>query len=102
MYAHQDQYGRSKAREGKLHRIDTTEKKASPQLKIGHYVLGDTLGIGTFGKVKGRFIFWKFYKNIFDELLHSTVHTLRCLVNIPVLIIFWGDRGVWVHFCMWL
>lgn len=25
----------------------------SAQLKIGHYVLGETLGAGTFGKVKG-------------------------------------------------
>lgn len=24
----------------------------SPQVKIGHYILGDTLGTGTFGKVK--------------------------------------------------
>lgn len=26
----------------------------SAQLKIGHYVLGETLGAGTFGKVKGE------------------------------------------------
>ncbi|KAK3090223.1 hypothetical protein FSP39_010184 [Pinctada imbricata] len=26
--------------------------KTGPQLKIGHYILGDTLGVGTFGKVK--------------------------------------------------
>ena len=25
-----------------------------PLLKIGHYALGDTLGVGTFGKVKGE------------------------------------------------
>ena len=24
-----------------------------PLVKIGHYVLGETLGVGTFGKVKG-------------------------------------------------
>ena len=24
-------------------------------VQIGHYVLGETLGIGTFGKVKGKF-----------------------------------------------
>uniref|UniRef100_A0A1I7WPJ5 Protein kinase domain-containing protein n=1 Tax=Heterorhabditis bacteriophora TaxID=37862 RepID=A0A1I7WPJ5_HETBA len=24
-----------------------------PQIKIGHYILKDTLGVGTFGKVKG-------------------------------------------------
>ncbi len=33
------------------------EKKASggqALVQIGHYVLGETLGIGTFGKVKGK------------------------------------------------
>lgn len=33
------------------------EKKASggqALVQIGHYVLGETLGIGTFGKVKGN------------------------------------------------
>ena len=33
------------------------EKKSSggqALVQIGHYVLGETLGIGTFGKVKGR------------------------------------------------
>jgi len=24
------------------------------QVQIGHYILGETLGIGTFGKVKGK------------------------------------------------
>jgi len=28
------------------------DDKSQPLLKIGHYVLGDTLGVGTFGKVK--------------------------------------------------
>ncbi|XP_033736754.1 5'-AMP-activated protein kinase catalytic subunit alpha-2-like isoform X4 [Pecten maximus] len=27
-------------------------EKNAPQIKIGHYILGDTLGVGTFGKVK--------------------------------------------------
>jgi len=27
----------------------------APQVKIGHYILGETLGIGTFGKVKVGF-----------------------------------------------
>ena len=33
------------------------ERKASggqALVQIGHYVLGETLGIGTFGKVKGK------------------------------------------------
>ena len=28
---------------------------SAPQVKIGHYILGETLGIGTFGKVKVGF-----------------------------------------------
>jgi hypothetical protein len=34
-----------------------SERKASggqALVQIGHYVLGETLGIGTFGKVKGK------------------------------------------------
>ncbi|KAL8597835.1 protein kinase, AMP-activated, alpha 2 catalytic subunit [Nucella lapillus] len=33
---------------------DKTDGKSQPQaqVKIGHYILGDTLGVGTFGKVK--------------------------------------------------
>lgn len=45
------------------------ERKASggqALVQIGHYVLGETLGIGTFGKVKGKSfvkcIFSKFYQ----------------------------------------
>ena len=29
-------------------------EKAQPQVKIGHYIIGDTLGVGTFGKVKRK------------------------------------------------
>ena len=29
---------------------------AQPLVKIGHYILGDTLGVGTFGKVKRKLI----------------------------------------------
>ena len=28
--------------------------KSNPQVKIGLYVIGETLGTGTFGKVKGE------------------------------------------------
>ena len=34
-----------------------TDKDIKAQIKIGHYVLKETLGLGTFGKVKGRLIF---------------------------------------------
>lgn len=31
----------------------TEKPKHEGRVKIGHYILGDTLGVGTFGKVKG-------------------------------------------------
>lgn len=32
------------------------EKSAqNPEVKIGHYILGETLGVGTFGKVKSKY-----------------------------------------------
>jgi hypothetical protein len=36
---------------------DKTEgkKQSMAEVKIGHYILGDTLGVGTFGKVKSKF-----------------------------------------------
>lgn len=30
------------------------QKHHDGRMKIGHYILGDTLGVGTFGKVKGK------------------------------------------------
>lgn len=32
----------------------TDKTKHEGRVKIGHYILGDTLGVGTFGKVKGK------------------------------------------------
>lgn len=32
----------------------TDKQKHEGRVKIGHYILGDTLGVGTFGKVKGK------------------------------------------------
>lgn len=32
----------------------TEKTKHEGRVKIGHYILGDTLGVGTFGKVKGK------------------------------------------------
>lgn len=32
----------------------TDKQKHEGRVKIGHYILGDTLGVGTFGKVKGN------------------------------------------------
>ena len=31
---------------------------SSSQVKIGHYLLGETLGMGTFGKVKSKYSIW--------------------------------------------
>lgn len=29
--------------------------QGQPLMKIGYYILGETLGVGTFGKVKSKF-----------------------------------------------
>ena len=39
------------------------EKSPIVQVRIGHYILGDTLGVGTFGKVKGIYIIAMPYNN---------------------------------------
>ena len=49
------------------------EKKTSggqALVQIGHYVLGETLGIGTFGKVKGAFSMYP-DEFSFSRLCHS-------------------------------
>lgn len=33
--------------------LTKADREMKAQIKIGHYVLRDTLGVGTFGKVKG-------------------------------------------------
>lgn len=33
------------------------EKSPTAQVRIGHYILGDTLGVGTFGKVRDQMLF---------------------------------------------
>ena len=53
------------------------ERKASggqALVQIGHYVLGETLGIGTFGKVKGK----SFVKCIFLSFINLIYSTLFC------------------------
>lgn len=42
--------------------LTKAEREAKPQIKIGHYILKDTLGVGTFGKVKGT------HEMVFDFL----------------------------------
>ena len=37
--------------------------QVQPIVKIGHYTLGQTLGVGTFGKVKSKY----FSENIFSN-----------------------------------
>lgn len=38
---------------GRCGKMATDKQKHEGRVKIGHYILGDTLGVGTFGKVKG-------------------------------------------------
>lgn len=46
------------------------KNQAQAQVKIGHYILGDTLGVGTFGKVKSKFVyfFYHIYQNLISAL----------------------------------
>lgn len=39
--------------QGHCGKMATEKTKHEGRVKIGHYILGDTLGVGTFGKVKG-------------------------------------------------
>ena len=54
------------------------EKKASggqALVQIGHYVLGETLGIGTFGKVKGSKVIYLLYQRYFISIiLHQKIN----------------------------
>ena len=34
--------------------INNQQQQHSQSIKIGHYILGETLGIGSFGKVKSK------------------------------------------------
>lgn len=38
----------------KMAAVADKQKHEHGRVKIGHYILGDTLGVGTFGKVKGE------------------------------------------------
>ena len=60
------------------------EKKTSggqALVQIGHYILGETLGIGTFGKVKGTLTYlYCFLKKVFSsglitESLDDNIYT---------------------------
>lgn len=49
-----------------------SSKESKPSINIGHYILGETLGVGTFGKVKGKKIchlihLYCFYLNLADN-----------------------------------
>lgn len=43
---------RSSAAVGNGKMAERQQQKLEGRVKIGHYILGDTLGVGTFGKVK--------------------------------------------------
>lgn len=55
--------------------VNMADKKEQPtaiagtaQVKIGHYILGDTLGVGTFGKVKSKYMGIPVYVCFFIKL----------------------------------
>lgn len=50
--------------------------QGQPLMKIGYYILGETLGVGTFGKVKS-----KFYKN--NSFLHLINFILCNFLIVP-------------------
>lgn len=39
-----------------------------PLVKIGHYILGETLGVGTFGKVKSEYFHSSLLKRNVDNI----------------------------------
>ena len=42
--------------------LSKADREAKAQIKIGNYILKETLGVGTFGKVKGIYtFFWTLY-----------------------------------------
>ena len=52
-----------------------------PMVKIGHYVLGETLGIGTFGKVKSKSWNFEEYANVLGTSLKDSESSLLQVVN---------------------
>lgn len=46
--------------------LSKQDRETKPQIKIGHYILQQTLGVGTFGKVKGNN--FKFSYNFFFNI----------------------------------
>lgn len=44
--------------------LTKAEREDKPQIKIGHYILQDTLGVGSFGKVKGTPFFHNRNRNL--------------------------------------
>jgi len=46
--------------------LSKADREAKAQIKIGNYILKETLGVGTFGKVKGLFLLF-FYFSLFLE-----------------------------------
>jgi len=55
------------------------DKSPPPQVKIGHYILGDTLGTGTFGKVKSK---WHKYSGIMCNAIFLLSHYTECLLKV--------------------
>lgn len=54
-----------------------------PIVKIGHYTLGQTLGVGTFGKVKSMYIYYLYI--IRNEIIPCFFHVILFAVGEHVL-----------------
>lgn len=58
--------------------------QGQPLMKIGYYILGETLGVGTFGKVKSKFClefvlkYDSAYFHIIDVLVYMAMCVLIC------------------------
>ena len=53
-------------------------EKPQPQVKIGHYIIGDTLGVGTFGKVKRKLLCSCIFSCTFEYIFYrQTLRTNR-------------------------
>lgn len=78
------------------------QAQSQAQVKIGHYILGDTLGVGTFGKVKSEFrtVFADDFHGMAGNVLSSRIE-LKWVVGTWELFtssakVISSERGLWV------
>lgn len=75
-----------------------SSNQPQPIVKIGHYTLGQTLGVGTFGKVKSTYI----NKSIFCVCLHvqnvyKAKHLLSRFFHAMLVIFLVGEHVLTKH-----